>query len=1219
LRRETDPGEYDVYRAALEWDLIDPIVIENRADLKSEARWEGSVTPFHHQVTNLMTFCRRLPVTLLADDVGLGKTISAGLIISELAARGRVSKVLVVAPKLLGNQWKEELESKFDVPAQVAIGRELKTADPGEFGVVITTYNSARLYLEQIPVDRFQMLILDEAHKLRNLFGVEKPPQVAIKFQKALKDRRFRYVLMLTATPIQNRLWDLYSLVDLLAVARGHDNPFGSEGMFARKYIADDREKARKLKPEAKAAFQSIVYGYMSRVRRGDAKLYFPDRVVRMEKITPSQGELALIAAIAKPIQSLNPLVQISILQALASSPEALLAQLQNMGQKGTVPLDLVATVRGIVTSMPTAAKLKGLGTLIGRLQAEDPEKWRLVIFTTRRETQTTIEAFLSERGLKVGLINGSTGGRNQETIKGFWASPPQFNVIVSTEAGSEGVNLQVANVLVNYDLPWNPMIVEQRIGRIQRLASKHANVSIFNMTLKGTFEEYIVGRLMEKLQLASHAIGDIESLLEASGVDGDDEGGGFEETVRQLVVAALAGADVEEAARLKADSIENAKTELAKERENIDSLIGSMDGSADTGPRAPKLPTIERSMEPKDFVIAALKFLGATVTEQSAGRYLVDQDGSQHEIVFDPDHVAGRAVLYAPGSAAFARLVSKMVSTGVHKVADRASEPEAAVRTMVGEWLHQFGGWPKQLSINSAERHFGGKLMVRVRASVQHDAYERILEVDCVPSQHAMRSGRGALLAVPPIIEDIASVGVDKSAVQVAAQMDPAIAEFRRFYLERRALEVQSAADDERKRHKLHEDFTPRLDLSVVGAEGTVERLAEVNVTYVLDETHEYADTLSLDVDNRRILRQPELRLCTSTGRVVPANCLATCNFTGAEVLKHLLVRSESSGRFAQPEFAVRCAVSGRQILKDEAEASGITGALLLKDLVKISAVSGTRGEPSYFSKCEFTGGDALATELSRSEVSGKLYRKDQSGRSQISGRTGHESEFVTCYETRQKLAKNEAEQCAVSGHWVRPGVLLECAISHKKALPNELQRCSVTGKLALREYLTTSSVSSRLLLKSVAVPASSNDNFCLPDETAQCAWSGKRSHPADLAACTASGLIVHKDFLTKTDNMVLAPMSELLGGLVHAQNATTRWSEVAAQVESLVGGGRVRVQAAVLSPDQNSLACRCEVKTFLGMVTKQVYVVFSLSGATVIGRIVKPDAVRQEQRRHA
>ena len=88
------------------------------------------------------------------------------------------------------------------------------------------------------------------------------------------------------------------------------------------------------------------------------------------------------------------------------------------------------------------------------------------MVFTGRRETQTTIQTFLEKLGLTVGIINGDSGERNQETIARFREDPPGYRVIVSTEAGSEGVNLQVANVLVNYDLPWNPMIVEQRIGR---------------------------------------------------------------------------------------------------------------------------------------------------------------------------------------------------------------------------------------------------------------------------------------------------------------------------------------------------------------------------------------------------------------------------------------------------------------------------------------------------------------------------------------------------------------------------------------------------------------------------------------------------------------------------------------------------------------------------------------------------------------------------------
>ncbi|MGO9238436.1 MAG: DEAD/DEAH box helicase [Methylocella sp.] len=448
LTHRTTPEEYRVYRAGLEWDLADPIVIESPDYFKSTKRWRDRLTPYHHQVTNLITFCRRLPVALLADDVGLGKTISAGLIVSELISRARLQKVLVVCPKLLGPQWKEELESKFDIPAEIAPGKALIEANPDEIAAVITTYNSARLYLDTIPNDRFQMLILDEAHKLRNLYGVEKTPQVAKKFRKALEDRRFRFVLMLTATPIQNRLWDIYSLVDLLTVARGHVNPFGSEGMFARRFIADNKHQARQLKPEAREEFRSTVYGYMSRARRGDAKLYFPDRMMQMHRVDPTAAELELIKAITKPLQKLNRLSQISVLQALTSSPDALMAQLTNMACNGTVPADLAAAVKAIVTTMPPSAKLLGLGRLIEQLTKENPECWRLVVFTGRRETQTTIQAFLENHGLKVGIINGDSGTRNQETINGFRQNPPGCRVIVSTEAGSEGVNLQVANVL---------------------------------------------------------------------------------------------------------------------------------------------------------------------------------------------------------------------------------------------------------------------------------------------------------------------------------------------------------------------------------------------------------------------------------------------------------------------------------------------------------------------------------------------------------------------------------------------------------------------------------------------------------------------------------------------------------------------------------------------------------------------------------------------------
>jgi len=1209
LRRKTTPEEYRVYRAALEWDLTDPIVIETRDDLKSEYRWRDRLKPYHHQGANLITFCRRLPVTLLADDVGLGKTISAGLIMSELISRSRLHNVLIVCPKLLGPQWQEELHTKFNIPSTIAIGRDLIAAEPEDTGAVITTYNTARLHLDSIPQDRFQMLVLDEAHKLRNLYGVEKPPQVARRFRAALEERRFRFVLMLTATPIQNRLWDLYSLVDLLTVARGHQNPFGSEGLFARKFIADSRERARQLKTESRDEFRSIVYGYMSRVRRGDAKLYFPDRVVQMHKVEPTAAELHLIKVIAEPIQQLNRLSQISILQALTSSPEALMAQLDNMARKGTVPQELASSVRTVVTKMPTSAKLNGLGVLIDKLMREDEERWRLVVFTGRLETQTTIQCFLERKGLTVGIINGDSGSRNQETIARFRSNPPNCHVVVSTEAGSEGVNLQVANVLVNYDLPWNPMIVEQRIGRIQRLGGEHKSVGIFNIMLRGTFEEYIVGRLMEKLQMASHAIGDIEALLGASGIGDEDESGeaGFDEKIRELVVAALAGKDVEAETRQAEQSIANAKNTLEIEEKNINAMLGSMDGAAYVGPRAPTLPAVIRSMDSRDFVLAAFKSFGARITPQPHGVYLLDENSGPEHIRFEGNADADvGSTLYTPGSAAFLRLVSQVVATGIHEVDDLDTNPVKQSDDLIRQWIQAFGGVPAASEINRVHRCFEGMAIVRVRATVSHDSYERLIEVPCSAADHRVRSDRAGLGPLPRPIENPRDIGLNTDALSNAAEADAAIAEFRRFYLERGAQEMRAAGEDERKRKKLEDDFTPRLGMTLVALEGKLYRQLEVEARYTFDSGPEYISKLTVVPKAKEFVNPPEFAFCSRSGKSVPKTCLKQCQISGALVLQHLLVQSEISSRLALPEFTLLCSLSGKRVLKDEVELSSVSGQPVASVLLKTSALSGKRAEPSHFGECEFSKTEVLNSELEVSEISGKRYRVDQQMRSCVSGKTGHNSEFLICSETKQPLLAAETEQCEVTGKYVMPGILEQCAITHKRVLPSELECCAVTGKRALRTLLVTSSVSGIRMLEEIAITSVTGE-FCSPDETKPCVWSGRRSHPDDLRICELTGLSIHVEFAAVNGNTCLQPLVDLIAGIKRSADGSQLWEDIAMQIAAALKKRRCHVESAILSPDGDHLAICCEVRTLLGFRVHQAALVYAITEHCPIGRIVE------------
>ncbi|WP_010686068.1 SNF2-related protein [Methylobacterium mesophilicum] len=1205
LRAARSPEEYRIYKAALEWDLADPIVIESRKDVKSEAQWRDRVEPFNHQVSNLITFCRRLPVTLLADDVGLGKTISAGLVMSELIARSRLSRALIVCPKLLGPQWKEELETKFEIPAEVATGRDLLSANLDGVGAIITTYNSARLYLEKMPADRFEMLILDEAHKLRNLYGTPEPPKVAQVIRSALAARRFRFVLMLTATPIQNRLWDLYSLVDLLTVARGHENPFGNEGQFARRFIAGDREQARQLKPEAAEAFRSIVYGYMSRVRRGDAKLHFPDRKVQLHRVQPTPAELELIAIVAKGIEKLNRLAQIGILQALTSSPHALSAQLDNMERNGTIAPDFAGAVRAVVRGMTTSAKLDGLGRLITQLKHENPDSWRLVVFTGRRETQTTIQEFLEGHGLTVGIINGTSGARNQETIGRFRANPPGYRVIVSTEAGSEGVNLQVANVLVNYDLPWNPMIVEQRIGRVQRLASQHAHVSILNVTLQGTFEEYIVGRLMEKLQMSTSAIGDIESLLEGS-VGGEDGAAGFEERIRELVVAALKGADVKASVAMAEQSIAAAKQALLEEEKRINAMLGDTDGQGYVGPRAPSLPPQTRSMEYQPFALGALGQLGARVTPLANRLFAVEDEGGQEVIRFERDAMSGtRSSLYQPGSPAFSRMVQRMVVSGRYAVRDLDEDPRRGADAAARQWVESFGGTLVGTESAAARRWFEGVILVRVRATVAHDGYERLLEVRCAPRNRAKFSFTRDALAPLPLVLDAASdaLGLSVDQVMEAARQDPGIAEFTRFYLERRGQEMASAGQDARKRAKMEEDFTPRLSFVLAGAEGAVLRDVQLRVSYRVGEGG-YADELTIVPSSNHISAAPALVSYGTNQQPVPETCLDACAISGQRELRHRLQASELNGRRALPKYVVRCELTNRCLLADEVERSAMTGKIVGRDQLKTSAVSGKHAEAIYFGRCVFSGDDALRSELLTSDLSGKLFREDWAASSAVSGRIGHQDEFVACHETRGLLVPSEGERCSVTGHLVRPGILESCAATGTRALPSELGRCVVTGSRVVKRLLVPSSISGALMLEEKAVRAA-HGVYCLPAEAHTCGWSGQFVHPEDVRICALTGIGILYTFATNAAPPRLAPLVALLDGVNRATDRQDVWGMAAAQEAAALRKGKCRIEAGVASPNGLRVAMASEVRTLLGLKSRQAGFVYEPSTNQIQGRV--------------
>ncbi|OQX21487.1 MAG: hypothetical protein BWK80_33165, partial [Desulfobacteraceae bacterium IS3] len=270
---------------------------------------------------------------------------------------------------------------------------------------------------------------------------------------------------------------------------------------------------------------------------------------------------------------------------------------------------------------------------------------------------------------------------------------------------------------------------------------------------------------------------------------------------------------------------------------------------------------------------------------------------------------------------------------------------------------------------------------------------------------------------------------------------------------------------------------------------------------------------------------------------------------------------------------------------------------------------ITGTIALKHLLAQCEFTKAKVLNTELAVSEVSGRRYRRDEQMSSVISGKRGHKSEFLIFYETRQPLLFSEAEQCEVSGNYVKKGILEQCEVSQKRVLPSELARCAVTGKRVLKKFLVISSLSETRFLEEIAI-RSATEKYCTPVEAKPCSWSGRKCHPDDLRVCNLiGGLSIHFEYATTGNNPRLQSLIDLLNGMNRTANNREIWNDLTIKIAEILGRGKeqCRVESAILSPDGQSLAVCSEVRTWFGFKVRQAGFVYSISNKSVIGKVVQ------------
>ncbi|RYL87830.1 SNF2-related protein [Sporolactobacillus sp. Y61] len=424
---------------------------------------------------------------ILADEVGLGKTIEAGLIIKEYMIRGLARKVLILVPASLVSQWVSELNRKFAIPAVP----QRKSYMWDKCDVIVSSIDTAKrdphrsLVLKQ----DYDFVIIDEAHKLKN------HKTKNYQFVQLLKKR---FCLLLTATPIQNRLSEIFYLVSLLKPGY-----LGSADVFSRVFKSDRGS----LQNEKK--LNKLVSQVMVRNRREDTGLRWPKRIVCSLDITFSREEAAFY-------QSLTDLRHAGIIQGFSlvtlqreacSSREAAFKTLNKIyhASDHLHHEHLWHSIFRRLNAITRNAKAEKALELIREIND------KVIIFTEYRATQLYLQWFFKQHGITSVPFSGGFRRGKKDWMRELFKS--RIQVLIATEAGGEGINLQFASHLINYDLPWNPMRIEQRIGRIHRLGQEK-DVHIYNFAVHGTVESHILNLLYNKIHLFEQVVGRLDAIL---------------------------------------------------------------------------------------------------------------------------------------------------------------------------------------------------------------------------------------------------------------------------------------------------------------------------------------------------------------------------------------------------------------------------------------------------------------------------------------------------------------------------------------------------------------------------------------------------------------------------------------------------------------------------------------------------------------------------------
>ncbi|WP_438018095.1 SNF2-related protein [Sorangium sp. So ce315] len=438
---------------------------------------------------------------LLADEVGLGKTVEALMILREYQLRGMVRRALVLAPPALVGQWTGELADKAGIAARTT-DDAARTADPEAFwreeGVVVASLALARSakHAPLVQAASWDLVIVDEAHhvKGRKTAGF-----------KLIDGLHSRFLLLLTATPIETDLEELYNLVTLLKPGQ-----FATPAAFRAQFV-DPKDP---LSPKNRERLRALLTEVMVRNTRADSGLALPPRYVTTAMVDPLPEERELYERVlafvrAHAADAGARMLASTLLLGAGSSPAAVRGSLDRMSASDRRAPALRAALAALAERAASVGASRKGGALVDLARAHGEQ---ILVFTRFRDTLSYIEAVLRDAGVEpVAFHGGLSAADKRAALSAF--RDGRARVLVSTDAGGEGHNLHHCHVLVNFDLPYNPMLIEQRIGRLHRMGQRE-EVRVYNLCARGTAEERVLDLLDRRLHLFELVVGEMDMVL---------------------------------------------------------------------------------------------------------------------------------------------------------------------------------------------------------------------------------------------------------------------------------------------------------------------------------------------------------------------------------------------------------------------------------------------------------------------------------------------------------------------------------------------------------------------------------------------------------------------------------------------------------------------------------------------------------------------------------